>query len=277
MTPRLGILVALFLLPSSCLAEARPDDSAVSRRAVVVSVHDGDTITVELGGRRERCRLLGIDAPELCYARVLAGLDKIVKYESPEERREIEAAIAVISRHAERIEVRAIGSRDSLAGLVMKRSGRTVRLTHDSRQSHTDRYGRLLVYVDLGGVDVNAEMVRRGLAVADERFPCDRLEDYVRHQRTAEASRVGLWAAPDGTPGSKDESGRKIKDHAPPADPRSRPRGSPHSIRRRYGPDVTLDESVSSVAVLLWRFCGGRIRRRIKPAHGGPRAGDHKM
>jgi micrococcal nuclease len=31
----------------------------------VVSVHDGDTITVSLNGRKEKVRLIGIDAPEL--------------------------------------------------------------------------------------------------------------------------------------------------------------------------------------------------------------------
>lgn len=38
---------------------------AVDIPAVAVSVHDGDTITVELAGRTERVRLLWIDTPEV--------------------------------------------------------------------------------------------------------------------------------------------------------------------------------------------------------------------
>src|SRR6266568_2831172 len=36
--------------------------------AQVVSVHDGDSITVLIDGRKEKVRLIGIDAPELDHA-----------------------------------------------------------------------------------------------------------------------------------------------------------------------------------------------------------------
>ena len=52
-----------------------------------------------------------------------------------------------------------------------------------------------MVYVSFGDVDVNAELVRRGLAVADTRSSCGRLDDYVRLWRAAQAAGVGLWSA----------------------------------------------------------------------------------
>jgi len=51
-----------------------------------------------------------------------------------------------------------------------------------------DRYGRLLVYVEIDGLDVNAELVRRRLAIVDERFECDRLDDYLRLHAEARCS-----------------------------------------------------------------------------------------
>jgi len=46
-----------------------PDQRFTARggflQAQVVSVHDGDTITVLIDNRREKVRLIGIDAPEL--------------------------------------------------------------------------------------------------------------------------------------------------------------------------------------------------------------------
>jgi micrococcal nuclease len=42
---------------------AAPGPKTVSAR--VVAVHDGDTLSVVIGRRKERVRLIGIDAPEL--------------------------------------------------------------------------------------------------------------------------------------------------------------------------------------------------------------------
>jgi micrococcal nuclease len=54
------IVVAL----AACGGAAPADDHTARGVAVVVEVVDGDTITVRLGGREERVRLLGIDTPE---------------------------------------------------------------------------------------------------------------------------------------------------------------------------------------------------------------------
>ncbi|MFM7045831.1 MAG: thermonuclease family protein, partial [Ilumatobacteraceae bacterium] len=43
---------------------SRPVDMVMAPNALVVGVVDGDTIDVDVDGRRERVRLIGIDTPE---------------------------------------------------------------------------------------------------------------------------------------------------------------------------------------------------------------------
>ena len=183
----------------------------------VVKVYDGDTITVESNGARHNCRLLGIDAPETSYGRLWTEMDRVSKYAPPEARRELHAAREVFRKWAKVMEAHAREARSALAGMV---EGRRVRLAYDPKQTRIDRYGRLLVYVTVDGLDVNAEMLRRGLAVADTRFPCDRLRDFVKLWRAAQAARAGLWAQP-GEPPQPDEKPRKT----PAGEPVSQPAG----------------------------------------------------
>lgn len=178
-------ILAACLLAASC--------TPATFTGKVVKVYDGDTITIESDGARHRCRLLGIDTPELSNARLWTEMDKVSKYSSLQARRELHAAREAFRKWAKVMEARAREARSALSGMV---DGRTVRLAYDSRQPRRDRYGRLLVYVASGDLDVNAEMLRRGLAVADTRFSCDRLEEYVKLWRAAQAARVGLWAQP---------------------------------------------------------------------------------
>lgn len=70
--------------------------------------------------------------------------------------------------------------------------GTPVELVTD-RDTH-DRYGRLLAYVESGGVDVGEELLRRGLAevlyIAPNRA---RLDRYQSVAADAERAEVGIW------------------------------------------------------------------------------------
>ena len=179
MRPRGAFPAGILLLAvTSCAVRAAPAET----EARVVRVIDGDTIEVERDGKREKCRLLGIDTPEMSYGRLLANLERAASHEPPGDRRELTEAIGVVRRHAERLEERARAARDALAGMI---DGRVVNLVRDSGQPERDRYGRLLVYIDLDGLDVGAELVRPGLATVDERFECGRLKDYRKLRRPA--------------------------------------------------------------------------------------------
>lgn len=138
--------------------DRQPDDdtvpaSAGSDGASVVEVVDGDTISVDLAGGRERVRLIGINAPE-------------------------------------RNECLAEEAGQRLRGLV---ADREVELVPD--RSDRDQHGRLLRYVEADGVDVGAELVRTGLALA-RRYPPDtaRADEYDVLQRAAADDGAGMWA-----------------------------------------------------------------------------------
>lgn len=123
----------------------------------VVRVVDGDTILVRLGERVEKVRYIGIDTPEV------GGRG------GPEPGA---AEAAALNR-----------------ALV---EGRRVRLELDVQER--DRYGRLLAYVWVGDLMVNAELVRRGYAQVMTVPPNVRHQALFRRlQRDARQAGRGLW------------------------------------------------------------------------------------
>jgi micrococcal nuclease len=71
--------------------------------------------------------------------------------------------------------------------------GRTVRLEQDV--SDTDQYGRLLRYVYVDSIFINAELVRRGLARAKAYPPDTKYHDYLEELETeARHANRGMWA-----------------------------------------------------------------------------------
>lgn len=117
-------------------------------------VIDGDTI--EIAGRR--IRLEGIDAPETAQR-------------CPHRWSQTWPA----GRHAARVLARMI------AGQVVS-----------CRRRGRDAYGRLLAACRVGDLELNSEMVRRGLAWAFVRYS----RRYVAVERQARAARVGIWQRP---------------------------------------------------------------------------------
>ncbi len=129
-------------------------------RAAVVRVVDGDTIVVELDGAEETVRYIGVDTPET------------VKPGAPVE---------CFGPEASSLNKRLV-------------EGETVRLAFD--RERRDRYGRLLAYVHVGDLLVNAELIRQGVARTLEIEPnTSRADGLARLE--AQAGRVGkgLWGA----------------------------------------------------------------------------------
>ena len=78
--------------------------------------------------------------------------------------------------------------------------GKTVRLAKDV--SDTDQHGRLLRYVYLGDIFVNAELIRSGYATAWTYPPDVAFSDlFVQLESEARGAGRGLWVAPAPTPG----------------------------------------------------------------------------
>lgn len=134
--------------------------SAAIQEGRVVHVVDGDTIDVQMGGRRVRVRYIGINAPE-----------------SADPRRPVECF-----------------GREAAAKNKELVDGKMVRLERDI--SETDRYGRLLRYVYVGELFVNAELVRLGYAQAVTYPPDVKYQElFLALEREARAAGRGLWGA----------------------------------------------------------------------------------
>lgn len=150
-------VVALLVATAACA-------SAPTDRAEVIRVVDGDTIDVEIGGREERVRLLGIDTPEV----------HVPDGESPD----------------------CFGAEASAYTAQLLGEGAAVRLERDV--VGRDDYGRLLAYVYRieDGTMVNEALVRQGYARPMRIEPNGIFaERFVAAAVAAEAGGLGLWAA----------------------------------------------------------------------------------
>lgn len=132
------------------------------RTARVVRVVDGDTIAVELDGRQEKVRYIGVDTPET--KKPGTPVECFGKKASAENERLVD--------------------------------GETVRLEADVEPR--DRYGRMLAYVHRArdGAFVNAALVRGGYAQALTIAPNVRhADEFAALARTARRKGRGLWKA----------------------------------------------------------------------------------
>lgn len=143
----------------------RPGSPPVTS-AVIEAVVDGDTVDLAIGGRRERVRLLGVDAPES------------------------------VARH---VPEQCFGREASEALAELLPPGSLVEVTRDVEAR--DRFGRLLLYLVRAddGLFVNRWLVETGLADAVSYEPnTTHRADLERARRTAVASGAGLWGSCDG-------------------------------------------------------------------------------
>lgn len=149
-------VIALALLLASVAGATAPTPAELE--GPVVRVVDGDTIQVRVSSRVETVRYIGVDTPEV---------------------RHPTRGVQPGGREATRVN-----------GTLVR--GRRVRLELDVQAR--DRYGRLLAYVWVGDVMVNAELVRRGYAEVLTVPPNVRYQAlFLRLQREARESARGLW------------------------------------------------------------------------------------
>lgn len=128
----------------------------------VASVVDGDTIKVNINGKVETLRLIGIDTPETVDPR------------KPVQCFGIEA------------------SNKTKSILI----GKKVILEPDSTQGERDKYGRLLRYVFLeDGTNFNLLMIKDGYAYEyTYSLPYKYQSEFKTAQKSAETNKKGLWA-----------------------------------------------------------------------------------
>lgn len=103
--------------------------------------------------QNEKVRLIGINAPEL---------KDVFGYESKEY-------------------------------LIKLIEGKAISLTRDSLSSDKDRYGRLLRYAFIDGVDVNKKMIQEGFAFAYLTYKFEKQHEYENEQLKSKGLKKGIW------------------------------------------------------------------------------------
>jgi micrococcal nuclease len=141
------------------IASTTPINSPGTYR--VVSIEDGDTITVDMNKTIERIRFIGVDTPETQDPRV---------------------PVQCFGKAATTFTTSLIGNNP-------------VRLEADSLNTNRDRYSRLLRYVYLpDGRLVNEEIIKAGYGFAYTLFPFEKLATFRDLERQAREQNIGLWA-----------------------------------------------------------------------------------
>lgn len=127
----------------------------------VSEVIDGDTIRVDMGGKTEDVRFIGVDTPELHHPK---------------------RPVQCFAQAAKEFTANMIGQN-------------RVRLEADPEDDNRDLYNRLLRYVYLpDGTLVNAELVRQGYGFAYTYFPFTKLEEMRGYEHEAREQNRGLWS-----------------------------------------------------------------------------------
>jgi len=163
------VAVGLSLLAScsnSAITKSSPALSHGIRSGFVVTiltVIDGDTVDIEIDGRTERVRLIGVNTPE--------------------------------TKHPTKpIECFGLEASAYMTQLLPK--GTDVRIVRDTEAR--DRYGRMLLYLyrNSDNLFINLDLISRGygtpMSIEPNTF---HRNDFVHAAALAEATNVGLWQA----------------------------------------------------------------------------------
>jgi micrococcal nuclease len=122
---------------------------------------DGDTIKVDMNGKTETIRMIGVDTPE-----------------THDPRKSVECFGQAAAAYTKQL----IGSGP-------------VRLEADQLSTNRDRYDRLLRYVFTSNNKlVEAEIIKTGYGFAYVSFPFERLDEFRQYEQEARMQNLGLWA-----------------------------------------------------------------------------------
>lgn len=128
----------------------------------IIRFSDGDTLDVDMNGKTETIRFLGIDTPETHHP------DKGVQCFGPEASQKTEELLS---------------------------SGRA-KLASDSKAKNRDKYGRLLRYIYTeDGISVEETLLQQGYAFVFRGENFDQKQKYLSLESTAQQSKTGLWSA----------------------------------------------------------------------------------
>lgn len=164
---KISTIIALLTILSltGCVPEAEDLQTSVlnSQLYEVVRVVDGDTVVVDINGKDESLRLIGIDTPETVHP-------------------------------SKPVECFGIEASDKAKQTL---NGQKVYLETDSTQAERDKYNRLLMYIILqDGTNFNKMMIREGYAFEYTygSNPYKYQTEFQYAQKQAEHDEIGLWS-----------------------------------------------------------------------------------
>lgn len=161
----LGLLL-LFLQQNGYLQEAtKPANEKLVENTPglyeVARFDDGDTIVVNMEGKQEKVRFIGVDTPE-----------------TQDPRKPVQC----FGKAASQFTKNQIGTS-------------RVRLEADPTNSNRDRYQRLLRYVYLpDGTLLNKKIIQEGYGFVLTGFPFTKMEEFRAAQVSARENNRGLWS-----------------------------------------------------------------------------------
>ncbi len=148
-------ILSLVFSPALTNAENKPSSGNFHYCSYVI---DGDTIIVIIDGKKEKVRLIGVDAPEK---------------DGPYTKKEP-------------------FSGEASAFTKKMTEGKYVELKYDREKR--DKYGRLLAYIYLeDGTFLNAELIKQGYAAVFRKFRFQYRDDFIRYEQEAMERKRGLW------------------------------------------------------------------------------------
>ncbi len=149
-----GAIIFLFIISPLYVTDVYTSD----KFHLCTYVIDGDTIIVFINGKKEKVRLIGVDAPET---------------DGPYTKEEF-------------------FGRESSDFTKKITEGKKVRLEYDWQKR--DKYRRLLAYVYFeDGTFLNAEIIKQGYATAYTKFKFKYHKDFKRYEQEAKVNKRGLW------------------------------------------------------------------------------------
>lgn len=157
-----AILALSVVVPAAQSAAQRHDFDRMPK-CQVLEVSDGDTVLLQMNGRRTTVRLVGVDTPETVHPA------KMVERYGPEASR-------------------------FLANLLL---GEEVYFAPEPAGDRLDKYQRTLGYLYRvpDGLFVNLEIVRQGYGRAYTEYPFEHAALFRRLESRAREAGKGLWAA----------------------------------------------------------------------------------
>ena len=153
------IIIILILFPTYTFATTT-NTANTEQKAQIISVIDGDTVIVKYNKRIERVRLIGIDTPETKDPR------KTVQCFGQEASKRMKSLIG----------------------------GKTIVLKSSIGEKNRDKYGRLLRYIYLDKIFINAKMVQDGYAYMYPYFDFAYKNQFKIYENEAKTKKLGLWA-----------------------------------------------------------------------------------